>query len=61
MGSMCGDVLICGAFLSYIGFFDHFYRKVLMFNWREYLKSIGLIYKLDLSHTEYLSKPSDRL
>lgn len=61
MGSMCGDVLICGAFLSYIGFFDHFYRRILMSNWREYLKSIGLIYKQDLSHTEYLSKASDRL
>lgn len=30
MAALIGDVLICAAFSSYIGFFDHFFRKALL-------------------------------
>ncbi len=34
MATMIGDVLLSSAFLTYIGFFDHFYRKVMMAAWK---------------------------
>ena len=36
---MVGDVLLSSAFLSYIGFFDHYYRKVILSTWRDYLNN----------------------
>ena len=35
---MNGDTLISGAFLAYIGFFDHMYRRKLLSEWKEYLQ-----------------------
>jgi dynein heavy chain 1 len=61
MATMPGDVLISGAFLAYIGFFDHFYRKVMLHNWREYLESAGINFRNEMSLIEFLSKPSERL
>jgi dynein heavy chain 1 len=58
---MPGDVLISGAFLAYIGFFDHFYRKVMLTNWKSYLETQGILFRQDLSLIEFLSKASDRL
>jgi len=37
MSTLVGDSLIAGAFISYIGFFDHYYRKVLLNSFQEYL------------------------
>ena len=61
MATMPGDVLISGAFLAYIGFFDHFYRRVMLTNWKEYLKTTGINFREDMSLIEFLSKASDRL
>jgi dynein heavy chain 1 len=35
MSTMVGDVLLSASFLGYIGYFDHFYRKMLTNQWRE--------------------------
>lgn len=40
---MIGDVLLSSAFLSYIGFFDHFYRKIIINTWKEYLTNVANI------------------
>ena len=62
MATIIGDVLLSGAFCSYIGFFDHFYRRVLMTSFRDYLENSAFIrFRKDLSLLEFLSKPSDRL
>lgn len=53
--------MLSAAFLAYIGFFDHHYRKVLMNCWRDYLDAQGLLFRQDLSIVEFLSKPSERL
>lgn len=49
MASMPGDVLLCGAFLTYIGFFDHFYRGKLIAHWQKYLEKIGLKFRNELN------------
>lgn len=59
--TMTGDALLSAAFLGYIGFFDQFYRNVLMEHWRDYFEGEGLVFRQDLSIGEYLSKPSDRM
>lgn len=59
--SMIGDVLICGAFCTYIGFFDLFMRQRVTALWREKLDEAEIKQKEDLSIIEYLSKPSERL
>jgi dynein heavy chain 1 len=58
MATMPGDVLLSGAFLGYIGFFDHFYRKLMLNNWKEYLEDVGINFRKDLFLIEYLCKPS---
>jgi dynein heavy chain 1, cytosolic len=61
MSCLLGDVLLSSAFLTYTGFFDHFYRQFLNSEWRYFLDQIGLKYRNDLSYMEFLSKPTDRL
>jgi dynein heavy chain 1 len=34
LASMLGDVFLSSAFLAYIGFFDHYYRKLLIGVWK---------------------------
>ena len=61
MKTMMGDSLMAAAFVTYIGFFDQFYRKLLVEHWREYFISMGLVFRHDLSLIEFLSKASDRM
>lgn len=62
MACLMGDVLLASAFVSYAGFFDHFYRKVLTNSWRAFLKnSSGITFKSDRSLIEFLSAPHERL
>jgi dynein heavy chain 1, cytosolic len=61
MACLLGDVLLSAAFLTYTGFFDHFYRQFLQSEWKFFLDSIGLKYRSDMSFMEFLSKPTDRL
>jgi len=49
------------AFLSYIGFFDHSYRVFLEGEWKFFVDNISLKYRPDISFTEFLSRPTDRL
>lgn len=50
MASMTGDVLLCGAFLTYIGFFDHFYRNLLVKHWQIMLQDSGINFRNDLNY-----------
>lgn len=58
---MLGDVLLSAAFLTYTGFFDHFYRQFLQGEWKFFSDGVGLKYRNDISFVEFLSKPTDRL
>lgn len=60
MAALIGDVLICAAFSSYIGFFDHFFRKALLEQWRM-LMNEQILFRNDLALIEFLSNPSERL
>ena len=59
--TLIGDCLLSGAFLTYIGFFDHSYRKQLNQEFKIILANAGIKYKDDLSYLEFLSKASERL
>ena len=58
MSTMIGDVLLSGAFLAYIGFFDHYYRQMLSSQWKEFIDMHGILFRNDMSLIEFLSKPS---
>lgn len=61
MKTMTGDSLLAAAFLSYIGFFDQFYRKLLIEHWKTYFIQQGLVFRHEISLIEFLSKASDRM
>jgi len=61
MACLLGDVLLSAAFLTYTGFFDHYYRKHLKSEWRLSMELIGLKFRDEMSYMEFLSKPTDRL
>ena len=61
MSSIIGDCMLSGAFLTYAGFFDHFYRKFLYQEWRDALEKSGIKYRDEVSLLEFLSKPTERL
>lgn len=59
--TLLGDTLLGSAFLTYNGYFDHGYRHWLQQEWRNYLEYAGIKIRADISLTEFLSKPSQRL
>eukprot|EP01114_Cavostelium_apophysatum_P023031 TRINITY_DN854_c0_g1_i2.p1 TRINITY_DN854_c0_g1~~TRINITY_DN854_c0_g1_i2.p1 ORF type:complete len:4577 (-),score=1545.65 TRINITY_DN854_c0_g1_i2:38-13768(-) len=61
MATVVGDVLISSAFLAYIGFFDQQFRAILVQQWMAHLQALRVKFKEDLSITEYLSSPDQRL
>lgn len=61
MACLLGDVLLSAAFLTYTGFFDHYYRQYLLGEWKFFIEQIHLKYREELSFMEFLSKPTDRL
>ena len=61
MATILGDCMLAGAFLTYSGFFDHFYRKYLYQEWRDTLEKFGIKYKTDTALIEFLVKPTERL
>ena len=61
MACLVGDCLFASAYLTYIGFFDFFYRKQLQTDWRDSIDQVQLKQRNDMKFTEFLSKPSDRL
>ena len=38
MACLLGDVLLAAAFLTYTGFFDHYYRQFLDSEWRFFIE-----------------------
>merc|ERR1712032_1741013 len=61
LSTMCGDILVCGAFATYSGFFDLFMRKQIMAEWMDLLEEEEFRTKSDLSVIENLCTPADRL
>jgi dynein heavy chain 1 len=61
LATMLGDVFLSSAFLAYIGFFDHYYRKLLIGVWRTNLESAKIKFRRELSIIEFLSSASERL
>jgi len=45
IASVLGDVFLSSAFLAYIGFFDHYYRKLLYTVWRSNLATSRVRYR----------------
>jgi dynein heavy chain 1 len=39
LAAVLGDVFLSSAFLAYIGFFDHYYRKLLISVWKNNLSN----------------------
>jgi len=61
MACLVGDTLFASAFLTYTGFFDHFYRGVLNAEWSDSMEMCSLKTRADLKFIEFLSTPSERL
>lgn len=61
MSCLVGDCLFASAFLTYIGFFDHYYRGVLNAEWSDEIEMTSLKIRHDIKFTEFLSIPSERL
>ena len=59
--TLTGDVLISAAFLTYCGFFDQFYRELLIENWKNYLNKANLLFDNNLSLIEFLSLSNERI
>jgi dynein heavy chain 1 len=61
MACLVGDCLFTAAFLAYIGFFDHYYRKCLQSDWRDAIEQVSLKMRQEMRVSEFLSRPSERL
>lgn len=61
MSCLVGDTLFASAFLTYIGFFDHYYRGVLNSDWSDSLEMSCIKMRSDIKFIEFLSTPSERL
>lgn len=61
MATLIGDCCLSGAFLTYMGFFDHSYRIFLHNEWHNIFTTSGIKYNDKLSFMEFLSTPSERL
>ncbi|KAF8528024.1 dynein heavy chain protein 1 [Hysterangium stoloniferum] len=61
MSTIVGDVLLSAAFVTYGGFFDQQYREGMWQEWSGHLADANIKFKPELSLTEYLSTPDDRL
>lgn len=61
MACLVGDCLYAAGFLTYIGFFDHFYRRYLQLDWRDTIEQVSLKMRSEMKCIEFLSSPSERL
>ena len=61
MACLLGDCLFASGFLTYLGFFDHYYRQYLQLEWRDIVESVSLKMKQDMNFIDLLSSPSERL
>ncbi len=53
--------MLSSAFLAYIGFFDFFYRQILIKEWKKILYSQSVLLRDDLNLITYLSEPNEVL
>jgi len=53
--------LFAAGFLTYLGFFDHYYRRYLQVEWRDAIDMVSLKMRQEMKFVEFLSKPSERL
>lgn len=42
MSCLVGDCLFAAGFLTYLGFFDHYYRRYLQLDWRDAIDQVSL-------------------
>jgi len=61
IGTLAGDVLLAAAFLSYSGFYDQQYRRIMLQTWRQQLQNSGIGFKEEQSMIEYLCTADDKL
>ena len=61
MNCLIGDCLHASAVLTYIGFFDHFYRQYLNTEWADLIDATALKMRGDMRFVEFLATPSERL
>lgn len=61
MSCLVGDCLFAAGFLTYIGFFDHYYRRYLQVEWRDAIDIVSLKMRQEMKFVEFLSRPSERL
>jgi len=61
MACLVGDCLFAAGFMTYIGFFDHFYRRALEIEWRDNIDQVDIKMRQDMKLTEFLTTPSDKL
>jgi len=61
MSCLVGDTLFASGFLTYIGFFDHYYREYLKMEWRDTIDLVALKMRPEMRVFEFLSSASDRL
>jgi dynein heavy chain 1 len=61
MGTVIGDCLLGGAFMTYCGMFDYRTRLILLSQWKALLQDLCVPMRTDLSLIDYLSRAADRL
>ena len=59
--TIVGDVLVAAAFITYAGFYDQQYRKLMLEDWFHHLALSGIRYKANNPITDYLSTADERL
>lgn len=61
MSTVPGDTLVAAAFLAYVGYFNEEQRAMMMVGIKEHLEQGKVVIKENLSLSEYLSVPDQRL
>lgn len=60
MSTLIGDCLLCAAFTTFGGIFDHKLRKFLFREWSDICESVGIPHQPDLNVVDYLSSPQQQ-
>ena len=61
INSLLGDTLLSAAFLTYIGFYDSFYRKIIKESWKISVKKFKILKSDTFDEVEWLTKPNDKV
>jgi len=60
INSLLGDTLLCSAFLTYIGFYDSFYRNVIRQSWKNSITKYNIL-KSEFDEVDWLTKPNEKV